>query len=192
MRPTNRPLQIFILAAVIAFIGASADCLTIDEFLGSFPPLSIELSYGPYQGTATNVSTSGSSSSNFDAPAPTLGIGFNLKLPASDSMKYFSDKSWWELGFTSNMPTSDLAISYASINFMGAGDMFYGGIGLNISFWNQGISGGAGAQFKTGVTFSDNFTGGIKFIYLSGTKSTPGYNNYYKIYNLMLDFNFQI
>ncbi len=174
------------------FCGSSAYALTMDEFIGSFPPLSLELTYGQYQGTTTNVSTAGSSSSGFNSPTPTLGIGFNLRLPASDSMKYFSDKSWWELGYTMNMPTDDLTISYASINFTGAGDMFYSGFGLNMSFWNQGISGGVGAQYKGGIVFSDNFTGGLTYMYLSGTKTIGGYNNYYKLYHLMLDFNYKI
>ena len=70
--------------------------------------------------------------------------------------------------------------------------MFYSGFGLNISFWNQGISGRVGGQYKGGMIFSDNFSGGLKFLYLNGTLPTSGYNNYYKIYNMMLDFNYQI
>ena len=178
--------------AVFVNCSVTSSALTVEEFLASFPTLSLELTYGTYSGTATNVSSGITNVSNFNAAAPTFGVGMNVRIPASDSMKYFSEKSWWEVGYLYNATTEDKRISYLSANFISEGDAFYSGVGINMSYWNQDISGSIGAQCKFGLKLADNMYAGAKYVFLSGTKPTTGYNNYYKIYHLVLDFNLVI
>ena len=146
----------------------------------------VNLSYGAYQGIVTNSSLSGSSTSTFSTSQPNLGIGVSVKLPFLGEPlgmpNYFYD-----LGYHYNFDADGLTISYFHIDAMGINDNFYGGIGINYSFWNKDINGGLGFQFSAGKPISEQIMIGIKYILMSGKYSTNGYDNSYNISQLAFE-----
>jgi len=139
--------------------------------------LGVDFSYGVYQGTVTNTNAGGSFTSAFDALQPNLGVGLNLNLPLYGMPKDYC----WDFGYKYNFSNDGLMISYWHLDVLGVNEEFYGGMGINYSFWNKGIAGGIGYQFNAGKPINDRIMMGIRYTSFSGNKNAGAYDNSYNI-----------
>jgi len=148
-------------------------------------PLGFEMDCGVYRINYTHASSSNSVSGSALSPDPTFGAGVYLTqlLPLPQYLPFAVSA---QAGYHYNFPTGGLATSYSYANLFLNSEIsfdmeFTVGAGVNYSSWNRDINGGIGGQIFCGVQSSLDSYIGVKYLVLSGSNTSYGYNNSYNL-----------
>lgn len=173
------------ISLISVFLFACANSTPAYVPVNADSPLGFEMDCGVYRINYTHASLSNSVSGSALSPDPTFGAGLYLTqlLPLPQYLPFAVSA---QVGYHYNFPTGGLSTSYSYANLFLNSEISFDmeftiGAGVNYSSWNRDINGGIGGQIFCGVQSSLDSYIGVKYLVLSGSNTSYGYNNSYNL-----------